>query len=91
MPLFRCMTCGCADNTALTNYWERRYKSHPLLYAACDPDIGTWHDRFPRRSAVGLLIDQDGNLWHPRQLMGMPKGCEIVGIVQEEAPYDDKR
>lgn len=88
MPLFQCAQCGCVENSALANYWQRTSERLPLLCSACDPTIARWHNRFPQRSAVGMLVDAAGHLWHPRQLMQMPQGAEIVGIVQQKEMSD---
>jgi len=48
MPLFKCSQCGSMDNTALTNWAVRRADKKPALCSACDPEIGRWHDQFPR-------------------------------------------
>jgi hypothetical protein len=87
VSLFRCTACGCVDNTGLTNYWQREREQLPLLCAACDPEIGQWHGHFPQRSALGLLVDKAGHLWHPRNIMSMPSTYTIVGIVQEQGPH----
>ena len=57
MPLFRCEQCGCVENTALSNYWTRDRDEQfnkieptpPALCSECDPEIGEWHGRFPKR------------------------------------------
>ena len=54
MPLFNCTKCGAVENTALSGYWPAYYgrdKSVPFqpLCSKCDPGIGEWHGRFPRR------------------------------------------
>ncbi len=49
MGLFACTHCGSVDNTAFTNYAVRQWDNDPPLCSACDPDIGKWHDLFPRR------------------------------------------
>lgn len=64
MPLFRCFTCNTVENTALSNYWMATVESTDALCSACDPLIGAWHDRFPRRSADGLLVGRDGFLYY---------------------------
>lgn len=52
MPLFRCEGCGAVENTALSNYWLRGYPpTKPALCSECDPEIGRWHGRFPKRDA----------------------------------------
>lgn len=77
MPLYACSKCDGYDNTALTNYWEHcrqawTEKREPiLLCSACDPAIGAWHERFPRRSRIdaGLTVtDSGGRLWRPEEL-----------------------
>lgn len=47
MPLFVCDECECVDNTALTQYWSTA-EDAPALCSECDPDIGKWHDQFPK-------------------------------------------
>ena len=48
MGVFVCDSCGCLENTALSNYWIRN-KGTPALCSACDPAIGKWHGAFKRR------------------------------------------
>lgn len=78
MPLFRCETCNCVENTATSNYHTRRFdvanetvvKRNPLppaLCSACDPQIGQWHGLFTQRSADGMLVGHDGYLWHQEE------------------------
>ncbi len=83
MPLYRCEQCNCVENTGLANYWQRKMDRQPLICSVCDPDIGTWHGHFPRRSAIGMHIDQSGHLWHTDTLKTLPKGYKILGIVEE--------
>jgi len=52
MPLFECEQCHCVDNTALTNFWQAHIEEKPQLCSACDPEIGKWHDKFPRIPAA---------------------------------------
>lgn len=57
MPLFRCQQCGCVENTALSRFWQRFVDEDfqkvdppkPALCSECDPAIGVWHGRFPKR------------------------------------------
>lgn len=54
MPLFNCTKCGAVENTALSGYWSAYYGRDPSvpfqpLCSKCDPDIGEWHGRFPRK------------------------------------------
>jgi hypothetical protein len=83
MSLFMCMACGCVENTACCNYWGRRLNTEPIVCSECDPDIKQWHDRFPKRSAVGMLVDQSGHLWSKGQVDDgmLPAHYRIVGEV----------
>ncbi len=49
MSIFKCSRCGCAENTALCRYWYRKSRGLALLCSECDPDIGKWHGRFPKK------------------------------------------
>ena len=73
MSLFQCYECGCRENTATSNFWTRMdggwrgVESKPwMLCSACDPDIGKWHDKFPRQFLPkGMFVtNQRGNLAH---------------------------
>jgi hypothetical protein len=54
MSLFQCEKCGCVENTALCNWaWNRAdavENSYVIadMCSACDPEIGKWHNEFPR-------------------------------------------
>lgn len=70
MSIFRCEQCGCIENTATSNYWERKYPfdgqgpgPKPLLCSECDPEIGKWHGAFPKTSAKGMILADDGFLY----------------------------
>jgi len=52
VPIFACDECGCLENTALSLYWVRERGSKALC-SQCDPAIGCWHGRFPRRQWNG--------------------------------------
>lgn len=59
MALFVCEACGCIENTALSNFWRRKrprvagVKSDGrALCSDCDPSIGKWHGKFPRRMYI---------------------------------------
>lgn len=79
MPLFQCSKCGCFDNTALTNYWMRNIADEgpfrslpesewkPPLCSECDPKIGEWHGQWEKATAVGMLQDAAGFLYHDRE------------------------
>lgn len=75
MSLFQCYECGCCENTATCNFWSnmtaegqwRGVEAKPwMLCSACDPEIGRWHDRFPRLYLPkGMFVtNQRGNLVH---------------------------
>lgn len=98
MPLYQCEACGCVENTALGFYWTRNEADWPAEYrnkklcSECGPPqtasgggsgFGAWHGSFPKRSAVGMLVDNEGFLWVPREDIGqvLPKHLKIVGIV----------
>lgn len=51
MPLFECTKCGAVENTALCNFWLTR----PAICSECDPEIGQWHGRFPKKSVAVYL------------------------------------
>jgi hypothetical protein len=105
MPLYRCEKCGCVENTALGNYWSRNIKSiwpdeflGKALCSECSPqvfrdgtrsDLGEWHDEFPKRSADGMLIDQEGFLWSREEQM--PRHCRVVGAVGDNTGINRTR
>ena len=66
MPLFECERCGVVDNTALTNFWLAFVdESKPRLCSQCDPEIGKWHERFPRTSRADLDAASDRKVEYP--------------------------
>lgn len=81
MPLFQCEKCGCVENTACCNYWSRKIDKEPLICSECE--TGTWHGRFEKRDAAGMLIDQSGHLWSRAQVDAgaLPRHYSIVGEV----------
>jgi hypothetical protein len=34
-----------------------------VLCSECDPQIGKWHEIFPKKSAIGYLLGNDGFLY----------------------------
>lgn len=83
MPIFACRECGCIENTACCNYWWRtQMENKTALCSACDPKIGKWHGEFTRRSASGMLVDENGHLWGRDE--SVPKHCKILGAVLPE-------
>ncbi len=49
MPLYECTQCHVVENTALTNFWfATQMEKKPALCSECDPEIGTWHGKFPK-------------------------------------------
>lgn len=79
MGMFACHICVCAENTALGSFWRKGEK----LCSECES--GKWHGRFPKRSAIGWSIDNEGKIWRPDQVEEdqVPKHLRIVGIVQK--------
>jgi hypothetical protein len=77
MSLFRCEECGCVENTAIGCYWGKDKK----LCSECGR--GKWHGQFEKRSAKGMLIDQDNHLWSKEQVEAglLPQHYRIVGEV----------
>jgi hypothetical protein len=49
--LFVCQECSCIENTALSRFWMRKIggRANRALCSECDPEIGKWHGRFPKR------------------------------------------
>lgn len=99
MPLFCCEKCKCIENTALSNYasrnqniWSSEYigkklcsECAPSKYKSGKPTpYGVWHGKFPKKSAVGMLIDQYGFLWSDEQIAAgyLPKHYNIVGRIE---------
>lgn len=50
MATFICRQCSAVENTGCCNYWVNN--GDPLC-SVCDPKIGKWHNRFPRRTEDG--------------------------------------
>ena len=99
MPLFCCENCKCVENTALSNYASRNRDIWPVEYVGkklcseCGPshyksgeptNLGVWHGKFEKRSAVGMFIDDSGFLWSKDQIDAgyLPKHYKIVGKVK---------
>lgn len=81
MPLFQCDTCSCIENTALVDgYWQDKAAGWKTECSQCK--TGIWHDRFPKRPAAGMLMDQEGHLWTVEQAKDLPPGYRIVGVVK---------
>lgn len=79
MPLYMCSKCGSVENTALGGYWAQQMKAfeanqkHAPLCSECDPEIGTWHGQFPRRSAGVYVQTKGGHLYTQAEAEGMAK------------------
>jgi hypothetical protein len=76
--------------------WAPEYEGKALC-SECGPPtyidgsktkFGKWHGRFPKRPAVGMLIDQNGNLCSQEQIdhNQLPHSYSIVGKVEGEEP-----
>lgn len=85
MPLFQCAACGCVENAKLSRYDQRMVAGLQPLCSACDPEIGQWHGRFPRRLAEGLWIDRQGQLWRDAQVPDEATGLRPVPEVPKLA------
>lgn len=79
MPLYRCTKCNIVENTALGGYWQQQMMAqragtkHEPLCSQCDPNIGQWHDKFPREAVTAeWLQDGRGHLWRPDQAATVP-------------------
>ena len=49
MSSFKCSDCGCKESTGASNgQLHIIQKRDKLLCSECDPDIGKWHNRFPK-------------------------------------------
>jgi hypothetical protein len=74
MPLFMCSKCGSVDNTATSGYWAQQANAYvagvPLTpkCSACNPEIGAWHNQFPRRRAEGFKQDRRGFIYSPDEI-----------------------
>lgn len=88
MPIFRCDKCGCVENSATSNYWEQK---HPFgggyetakLCSECDPEIGQWHGRFPKNSAKGLILADDGFLYDKEEIPDFKRmGITVVKEIE---------
>lgn len=63
MSIYRCDSCGCVENTALSLYWVSQ--SERKLCSECDPAVGKWHGVFEKKSAKGYVLANDGFLYAP--------------------------
>ena len=67
MSIFRCEGCGCVENTALSRYWfrneEKELTDGRALCSECHPTTKKWHGVFPKQSADGYLLGNDGFLY----------------------------
>ena len=91
MSIFRCDKCGCMENTALCNYWNKG--DGPALCSECES--GKWHGIFPKESAVGSFLGNDGFLYHKDEI-GSDKlkwreehqGFKIIKEIKDETSKD---
>ena len=82
MPLFECLECGCVDNTAVGDYWCRVY--HDKKPALCTECVtGKWHNKFPKESAEGYFISEDGFLYSPEEVKkgNYSQFTNLIGVV----------
>lgn len=78
MPLFQCSSCGCLENTGLSEFWVQRdfEKVNPKC-SECY--TGKWHGQFEKKPATGYKIDQRGFLWTGQEIL--PPHVVLVGEV----------
>lgn len=96
MPMFRCDTCGCLDNSAYGLFHSRNDPIWPeeqrgkKLCSECAPSrypsgnptkYQGWRDTEPKRSAVGWFVTEDEFAWE--SVGDIPKHLRIIGV------YDD--
>ena len=69
MPLFKCQTCGCVENTALGDYWNAKH-SEGRAPRCSECGKGKWHGRFPKEDAdaAGYIEGNDGFIYKPAEL-----------------------
>ena len=66
MPLYRCSQCGCVENTATGRFWGQTWAIRKGDSDGCKCSeclTGTWHGRFPKTSADGMVEDEGGFIW----------------------------
>jgi hypothetical protein len=58
-----------------------------MLCSACDPDIGRWHDKFPRLFLPkGMFVTNErGNLAH---IETGSEDCQACAVPQQEQPHE---
>ena len=77
MSLFQCEKCGCVENTATSNFWM----GNKCLCSECD--TGKWHGVFPKQSAKGYLLGNDGFLYSKEDDLEWRKKHQGFQIVKE--------
>ncbi len=85
MPIFECQKCHCIENTAMSNYWN----SDDKLCSECDPEINKWHNIFPKKSAKGYCLGNDGFLYSKYEIetenikwRETNQGFKIIGVIK---------
>lgn len=57
MATFKCSECGCGESTGASNGQIDQINGvEKLVCSACDPRIGKWHNRFPRKQLAGPYV-----------------------------------
>jgi hypothetical protein len=80
MSFFQCEKCGCVEDTALCHYWSARVRQTSTLCSACDPNIGKWHQQFPREPAADWISDKRGLLCSKREIENwLGQSIETIG------------
>ncbi len=66
MSIFQCQQCGCAENTATSNWAVNVCEGRPVVCSVCDHEIGLWHGEFKRvyLPKGSCFTNGEGNLQH---------------------------
>ena len=92
MSLFKCEGCGNIENTACCRYNLHLFDGEDVraLCSECDPEIGKWHNLFPKQKATGYVIASDGFIYHPNEVKSemfqwrmRHQQLKIIGVVDE--------
>lgn len=79
------------SRNVVTMNWPDEYKNKALC-SECGPttysdgtptNYGKWHDRFPKRSADGMFVDDLGYLWSKENIDNkqIPLHRTIIGVI----------
>ena len=83
MPLYMCSQCHCVENTVTGEYWIQEMDKTEKLCSECNPNINSWHGRFPKRSAHGRIRAGEF-LWDSVEQVPAFYRNSIEGVIQIE-------